>query len=634
MKRILLLPLLFACSDYELNPDKDEPAGGDAEHTGEPEDTSVPPTCEDFEAPERIDPETNESCLNEPESGTFDPVVEWTTEGTITYSVGDDYTHPYVMPSIGNLSDDNGDGVVDADDIPDIVYTAFDDSSSNHGCLHVVSGDGSAEVMSVCKVTWDGVEYGVSRQGGSAIGDLEGDGSPDIVTIAQDGETIALERDGTVKWVYAGTLTSKYSYPSLADLDADGDVEVVVGQIILDSTGAELGVGTGGTATPDSNPSPSWGSISVPVDLDGDGFMEIVAGNTVYARDGTTLASSGLADGFCAVGDMDQDGEPEIVTTIHSSGEVYAWEADGTVLWQTSTGSGGGGSPTIADFDGDGLPEVGVAGKSNYSVLDDDGSVLWSAAITDNSSSATGSSVFDFDADGAAEVVFSDEVALYVFDGATGSVIYQNDDHVHGTAWEYPVIADVDNDGAAEIILGSTNSHGDGWNGITVIGDASGSWAPSRVVWNQHAYHITNVNSDGTIPQNQQENWLTWNNFRAGGTELGPSHWLADLVPQDPEYCLETCSEDTVDVYLRAGNGGLLDTEGFVLRLVAEGGGVVAETESGVLVAGEGMVSAPLTLTREEWGDGKVALVVDPDEEVDECDEGDNLLDLGGWPCD
>ncbi|MDP6935755.1 MAG: hemolysin, partial [Myxococcota bacterium] len=133
-----------------------------------------------------------------------------------------------------------------------------------------------------------------------------------------------------------------------------------------------------------------------------------------------------------------------------------------------------------------------------------------------------------FDADGAAEVVFADEVAFYVFDGATGSVIYQHDDHVHGTAWEYPVIADVDLDGNAEIIVGSTNASSAGWNGITVIGDASASWAPSRTIWNQHAYHITNVNTDGTIPETQQENWLTWNNFRAGGTELGPSHWLAD----------------------------------------------------------------------------------------------------------
>jgi hypothetical protein len=547
--------------------------------------------------------------------------------------VGNDFNQPYVMPAIGNLDDDNGDGVIDAEDVPDIVYTAYDNAGSWYGCLHVVSGDGSAELFSVCTFTWDGTEYGISRQGGSAIGDLEGDGSPDIVSITSDGSTVAFENDGSVKWLYSGTQTSVYSYPSLADLDADGDADVVVGHIILDSEGNELGVGTGGTATPDSNPWPSWGSISVPVDLDGDGLMEIVAGNTIYSMDGTILASSGKADGFCAVGDMDMDGEPEIVTTVHSTGYVYVWETDGSLLWEASTNSGGGGSPTIADFDGDGEPEIGVAGQWYYSVLDGDGTVLWNADITDNSSSATGSSVFDFDADGAAEVVFADEVAFYVFDGATGSVIYKNEDHVHGTAWEYPVIADVDHDGQAEIILGSRNSGGLGWTGITVIGDANDSWAPARPVWNQHAYHITNVNSDGSIPATQQDNWLSWNNFRAGGTELGPSHWLADLVPEDPPFCLDTCELDVVDLYLLAGNAGLLDTDGFVLLVEREDGSTVMERPSGPVAGGDGVVLGPFSITMSEWGAGRLILVLDPEDEVPECDETNNQVDLGLWPC-
>ncbi len=297
-------------------------------------------------------------------------------------------------------------------------------------------------------------------------------------------------------------------------------------------------------------------------------------------------------------------------------------------------GSGGGGPPTIADFDGDSEPEVGVAGKWYYSVLDTDGSVMWNADITDNSSSATGSSVFDFDANGTAEVVFADEVAFYIVDGSTGTVLYQHDDHVHGTAWEYPVIADVDKDGNAEIILGSTNHSGSGgWNGITVIGDASASWAPSRTIWNQHAYHITNVDTDGTIPVSQQENWLTWNNFRAGGTELGPSHWLADLLPFEPEICLDTCDRDQVDIYLLAGNGGLLDTASTLVRLVRADGSPVLEEVSGLVPGGGGTVLGPFTITATEWGSGTVSVVVDPDDAVDECDEDNNTLLLGAWPC-
>jgi hypothetical protein len=38
----------------------------------------------------------------------------------------------------------------------------------------------------------------------------------------------------------------------------------------------------------------------------------------------------------------------------------------------------------------------------------------------------------------------------------------------------------------------------------------------TRRIWNQHTYHITNVNPDGTIPSNEQNNWQVpgLNNFR------------------------------------------------------------------------------------------------------------------------
>jgi hypothetical protein len=56
-----------------------------------------------------------------------------------------------------------------------------------------------------------------------------------------------------------------------------------------------------------------------------------------------------------------------------------------------------------------------------------------------------------------------------------------------GTLVEYPVVADVDNDGSAE---------------------------PACRVWNQHAYLITNVREDGTIPQNMKKSWQLLNTFR------------------------------------------------------------------------------------------------------------------------
>jgi hypothetical protein len=78
-------------------------------------------------------------------------------------------------------------------------------------------------------------------------------------------------------------------------------------------------------------------------------------------------------------------------------------------------GAGFGGAPTVADFDGDGWPEVSTAGSAAYVVYDPDCSdspllaraggacasgrtdlILWSTRTQDLSSSRTGSSVFEF----------------------------------------------------------------------------------------------------------------------------------------------------------------------------------------------------------------------------------------------
>lgn len=634
---LLPLWLLLSCSDYELN-EKATPEPGDtgepAVDSAEPED---PPSCDGFSPPAAPTATRDETCLREPETGDLDPVVEWNSDDLGLYATDPHVKHPYITPVVANLTDDNGDGRVDADDIPDIAYSVFAGGGLADSGLRVISGDGSGEHLYIPGITWEGETLRIARQAGVALGDLEGDGSPDIVTFVAvaDGSArpVAFERDGTLKWMQPDAVTSKYSYASLADLDGDGQAEVIVGQHILDTDGTLLASGIGGTGTPDTHPTPSWGSISIPMDLDGDGVREIVAGNTVYDATGAILAQSGQPDGFTAVADLDLDGQPEIVTSIHGTGGLVLWEADGTVLWSILTGSGGGGAPTVADFDGDGAPEIGVAGETHYTVVEADGSVKWQAAITDHSSSATGSSVFDFDGDGASEVVFADEVSFYIFDGATGAVLFEDPDHKHGTAWEYPVVVDVDNDGEVEVVLGSVSGDASAWNGITVIGSATGSWMPARTIWNQHAYNITNVTADGGIPAAQTDNWDVWNTFRAAGQESGPAEWLSDLGPGAPWLCLETCPIDEVTLYITAVNAGLRDESAVEVVVLDASDAVVHAEALTALPSGGGAVLGPLVLDRATWGAGSLRLVIDPDDRVAECDEDDNVLDLGEWPC-
>jgi hypothetical protein len=188
-----------------------------------------------------------------------------------------------------------------------------------------------------------------------------------------------------------------------------------------------------------------------------------------------------------AVADLNGDGDPEVV---HVSSRVYVLDGlTGALLADAALPGGGrGGAPNVADFDNDGLPEIGTAGGSNYTTFKytEPGGVgrldiLWSRATRDLSSNITGSSVFDFNGDGQVEVAYNDEQYLRLYNGADGAVLYESRNWT-GTAIEYPVIVDVDHDGNAEILV-ARNTRGNNHNtysspaepplsGLIVLGDA------------------------------------------------------------------------------------------------------------------------------------------------------------------
>ena len=287
-------------------------------------------------------------------------------------------------------------------------------------------------------------------------------------------------------------------------------------------------------------------------DLDLDGNSEVVAGNSAYHADGSLYWNAAIPDGFPAVGNFDEDPYPEIVVTAQQV--VYLLEHDGTVKWSSGRLTSGwtGGAPTVGDFDGDGEPEIGVATSFAYYVLETDGSVKWSTPVTDGSSGMTGSTLFDFDGDGNFEVVYGDENAVRIYDGRTGVVLFERS-RAHGTALETPIVADVDADGNAEIIYGAMTHSGFPAAGLYVIGDKNDTWVSTRKIWNQHTYHITNVNEDGTIPQFEEDSWDVHNTYRAN-VQLDRSPFAApDLTSS---YVRVEKSGGDATVTARIGNGG------------------------------------------------------------------------------
>src|SRR5690606_33492417 len=149
--------------------------------------------------------------------------------------------------------------------------------------------------------------------------------------------------------------------------------------------------------------------------------------------------------------------------------------------------------------------------------------VRWSQGTQDQSSNATGSSVFDFQGDGEAEVVYADECYLRVYSGVDGTVLLEIPNS-NGTIHEYPLVVDVDDDGRSEILVAANDGHSNcsgipGYvytRGIRSFGDTFNQWVQTRRVWTQHTYHVTNSSSGGHVPALETDNWQQpgLNNYR------------------------------------------------------------------------------------------------------------------------
>ena len=510
--------------------------------------TGVDMSCVDTPPPGFAGP-TNPECKAEPNVGMFAPVVEWKKS---TWAVNPSSFNVMMMPIVVPLDDDP---------MPELVLITADAGQDGPGTVRAMKGDGSASVFDL--------PGQLCATSGLAGGDIDGDGKVEIVGITHDFKIRAFEHDGAVKWTteqaFQGDMSYCYSTPAIADMDADGKPEVIVGRVILNNDGSLRAKGMYGTGAA------SFSSASFAADLDGDGVQEVVVGNALYRPDGTAKWYNNLSDGYPAVADFDADGKAEIV--VAGLGTLRLQNAGGGTIWNVPNPAQAGGPPTIADFDGDGQPEIGVAGKMAYTVFDGDGSVLWSQPTTDFSSAATGSSVYDFEGDGVADVVYADEVNLYVYSGKDGAIKLSYADHNNATIIEYPLIVDVDDDGQVEIVVVHWNYMGPE-TGVTVIGDMNKSWRPGRKIWNQHAYSITNVDDSGAIPTKPAANWLTYNNFRSG--DLSPADGAAapDLKVK-VTVCEYACSDSQLLMWVQLGNEGASPlTAGATIEVYGKKGGV------------------------------------------------------------
>jgi hypothetical protein len=555
-------------------------------------------------------PPGNTECKGTVKPGVFSPALQCEWPGmTAPPAPFDKHVQVLGSPVVANLPETTleGSGA--------IVFVAGNQATgevlgsdpNSFGVIRILKG----RDCSLIETIGDQQNFPLRQSAGPALGDLDGDGKIDIVARLNTGGVVAFRWDGAkyVKyWTGAaagGDISGRQVWdgPSIHDLDNDGKPEVLVrGAVYNGQTGAVIDPGTLiGTVS-----SPFNGLIPVVGDLNRDGKVELVGPTASHESTFFSWTNGKWVDNLMTFRGVEMshfafadfgtpgtsagqfnfgmlDGIAEIVGVDDNSGIITINTLAGQQVFNVSTGDRGG-PPVIGDMDNDGFPEIGVAGKTQFWVLDPGCAgagngckargILWSQPSQDASSAQTGASIFDFDGDKQAEVVYADECFLRVYDGKTGDVKYSAYRRSI-TYYENPVIADVNNDDGTKIVVNSNDAGGVtcptgianpppyidplhkgvfcdvdadcptgltcgmGYcrctttcgdpnlactaplagtpgtgnvcravnpnsatqHGIRVFKDRLNRWASSRPMWNQHAYSITNINDDGTIPK-------------------------------------------------------------------------------------------------------------------------------------
>ena len=488
-----------------------------------------------------------------PQGGAFDPKLKWHWDGS--NSPYPEYNQVMMAPVVGRILDTNGDGRIDETDTPSVIFTTFTVSQNYNGeaTIRIVDGKTGGHLLSIRDPI-------IAAPGNLAIADLDGDGLPEIVAITRSYQVVAYRNNGSKWWVSEVTASADgypaWGAPFIADIDGDGKPEIVHGRTVLNFDGTTKWKASGAYVGSSRHGN---GRFSIPLvaDIQGQGSGQIVLGGSLYSATGQLLWEAPM-DGFTALGDFGGSGTASIA--IVHAGRLSLVSATGQIMWAVNLPGGGmGGPPTIADMDGDGVPDIGVAGAAAYSVFHGDGSLLWSKTSQDHSSQVTGSTVFDFNGDGVAEVLYADEVKLRVFSGQTGEVLWQQENS-SATTIEFPLVVDVDADSHADVVVVSNdfasiaNTTGS-THGVRVYEDVNNSWVPTRSIWNQHAYSITNINDDLSVPRNPEPSWKSHNTFRLNRRMDADPRAIADLTASYVRV-VDMGAQSGSRIVVRVGNAG------------------------------------------------------------------------------
>jgi hypothetical protein len=398
------------------------------------------------------------------------PVLKWQRGGCFpSYCQTGWYSSPAVV-------DLNGDGQ------PDVIWGSYDVVSLN-GATGALQWRGAS-----ANRVWPGI----------AVADLTGDGTLEVIVGRNSDQVTVYDRLGALVWTKNPFGSGEVRTLAVDDLEADGQLEIVVGRAsggdtrqvnVFEPNGS---VRPGWPARHVGDLGYGWGMYNenlAVADLNGDGFKEIFAPTdthyvTALDRNGNQLGVNPIY--------APRTVWSEVGVHVDQAADLVGYADCGTQHRPNFANS----APVVADVDGDGTQELVVIGDVyNCAIGDPDGDLYhlpfilkldrtrwsggghdWTVIPTPEPGSGPLSQdynviensvqdavVADLDGDGQKEILYSS------YDGRVHA--YWLDKTEHGN-WPYrvpstgvggddfrfagePVVADLDNDGHAEVIFTS-----------------------------------------------------------------------------------------------------------------------------------------------------------------------------------
>ncbi len=274
--------------------------------------------------------------------------------------------------------DFNGDGHTD------LVVANFGLTSST---VSVLLGNGSGGFAAAVNYA-TGPPTSPTRPSSVAVGDLNGDGIPDLaVTNYSTGNVAVLLGAGN------GTFGGATVYPVgtnpkgvvIGDFDGDGHADLAVANYATSNISVLLNQGTGifGAAVNYSSGTGANGTNSiVTADFNGDGKLDLAVssggsnslgilagnGNGTFAAATVVSAVASSTPTLLAIGDFNGDGKLDLITGNFAGPDVSVYLGNGTggfaapVSYSVGgTGANGTNGVAVGDFNGDGVSDVFAA---------------------------------------------------------------------------------------------------------------------------------------------------------------------------------------------------------------------------------------------------------------------------------